>query len=318
MPCCTPASAVTSMRICLIFNPKAGTAERIKDVLPHVAGGTRCELRPTSRDLMAGQIARQAVDEGFDRIVVAGGDGTVSDAVNGIAPDFDAIELAVLPFGTGNDLARSLGLPAEELSRACERAFDEHVRPIDVIRITTGDTTSWCVNVANGGLGGRVAVDVRSEDKQRWGPVAYWMTSVSRLTSLPHFQVEMRLDSETVSMEVTGVAVANGRYIGGGFPIAPRAILNDGLLDVTVCPVLPTMELMAAGINFMLGGEHPDERIQQYQAERLEFHSEPDMPFSVDGETCSRMDATFEVLPAALRVVVGEAAPCLISRSGRD
>ncbi|MEQ9408288.1 MAG: diacylglycerol kinase family lipid kinase [Fuerstiella sp.] len=306
------------MKICLIFNPQAGTADRIKDVLQHLTGGDRCELRPTSRTAMAGQIARQAVDEGFDRIVVAGGDGTISDAVNGIAPDFDAAELAVLPFGTGNDLARALGFLAEQLDVACSRAFDSHLEKVDVIRMTSEENTSYCINVANGGLGGRVAVDVRAEDKQRWGPVAYWMTSVSRLASLPHFHLHLQMDEQTINMDVLGVAVANGRFIGGGFPIAPLALLNDGLMDITICPVLPTFELMAAGINFMLGGEHPDERIQQYQARHVHIQSETDMPFSIDGETSCRVDATFDVIPAALKMVVGRDAPGLQPHSAEN
>ncbi len=299
------------MRICLIFNPQAGTAERIKDFLLHLTSDYRCELRPTSREHGASAIASEAAQEGFDRIVVAGGDGSVNEAINGIAPHFDAVELGVLPFGTGNDLARSLGILPEDMEAACRFAFGPHVAAIDVVKVSSDHGKSYCVNAANGGVGGRVSIDVRAEDKQRWGPMAYWMTSLSRLIDLQEFSVSMQLDDHTMDFTTLGLAVANGRYVGGGFPIAPRALLNDGLLDVTVLPVLPMFELMAAGLNFTLGREHRDARVQHYRARRVRIHAEPDMPFSIDGETVVRMDATFEALPLALRVVVGRDAPGL-------
>lgn len=301
------------MRICLIFNPTAGNAGRIKDFLLHLTSDDRCELRATSATTGAEQIAREAVREGFQRIVVAGGDGTVNQVVNGIAPDFDAVELAVLPFGTGNDLARALGLLPEQLGDACNLAFDEKLQAVDVLRISTEETYSYCINIANGGLGGQVAQDILNEDKQRWGPLAYWMTSVSRLMNLQTFQVDLTLDGRKIQMETLGVAVANGRFVGGGFPIAPRALLNDGLMDITVCPVLPMFELMAAGVNFTLGRDHREDSIRHFQAKQVQIQSEPAMPFSVDGESSCRIDATFDVLTSALRVVVGDDAPGLAS-----
>lgn len=304
------------MRACLIFNPQAGTADRIKDFLLQLTGSHRCELRATSSDVSADQIARDAVDEHFDRIIVAGGDGTVSEAVNGIAPDFDAVELAVLPFGTGNDLARTLGLLPDQLGAACGHVFGSRVEAIDVMQVSDRDSTTYCINVANGGMGGRVAADVDDHDKHWWGPMAYWMTSVSRLADLDPFQVDVDYDDHSLSMETLGLAVANGRFVGGGFPIAPRALLNDGLLDLTVLPVLPMFELMNAGLNFTLGRDHRDDRVEHFTARRVKVRSNPAMPFSIDGESSSHHDVTFEVLPSALRVVVGDEAAGLTPVAG--
>ena len=292
------------MRACLIFNPRAGTADRIKDFLLHLTGGARCELRPTTSELDASQIAREAVEEGFERIIVAGGDGTIGQVVNGIAPQFDSVVLAILPFGTGNDLARSLGITAERMDQACRSAFGESIERIDVVQIT-GDATGYCINVANGGLGGRVAVDVQSVDKKRWGPMAYWMTSATRIVNLQEYEVEMKLDTQTVSRRLLGMAVANGRFVGGGFPIAPRALLNDGMLDVTVIPVMPALELMTTGLNFAMGRDLSDGPISTFRVRRVHLTANPEMPFSVDGEPTRRFDATFEVLPQKLRVIVG-------------
>ncbi len=302
-----PQTPDSIMRVCLIFNPGAGTAERIKDFLLHLTGEHRCELRPTAAGGDAGKIAGEAVGDGFDRIIVAGGDGTVGEVVNGIAPDFDAVQLAILPFGTGNDLARLLGVYANDMEAACDVAFRTRCEAIDLIKITgTGRDTAYCVNVANGGLGGCVAVDVKAEDKRRWGPLAYWMTSVSALVKLQEFQVQLVLDGEKSSFMTRGIAVANGRYVGGGFPIAPHAILNDGLLDITVVPVLSSLELMAAGSNFILGHEDRADHVKTFVGTCASIRSSPAMPFSIDGEASKSLDATFEIVPRVLHVATGE------------
>ncbi|NNM31212.1 MAG: diacylglycerol kinase family lipid kinase, partial [Akkermansiaceae bacterium] len=278
------------MRICLIFNPNAGTAERIKDFLLQLTGDHRCELRSVSPTHSGARLAREALDDGFKRIVVAGGDGTINGVINGIAPDFDRAELAILPCGTGNDLARTLGFGPDRMAQASAAVLDARAEPLDLIRITSGPDTHYCVNVANGGFGGRVANDVARADKQRWGSLAYWMTSVSRLVDLAGFEVELAIDDRTLALEAFGVAVANGRFVGGGFPIAPRASLHDGLLDVTVVPVLPPLELMTAGLNFTLGRDDREDRIRRYQGRRVQFRAESEMPFSIDGEPTGRLD----------------------------
>jgi len=293
------------MRICLIYNKQAGAADLIKNFLVHLNAHHRCEFRPTSAETSAAQIALEAVAEGFDRIVAAGGDGTLNQIVNGIAPAFDSVELAMLPLGTGNDFGRVLNLSVDNQDEACIRALSSYVEPVDVIRISSAESTSYCVNVANGGMGGRVAMDVKPEDKKRWGPMAYWITSVSRLVDLTPFQADLVLDGKKQKEQTLCVAVANGRFVGGGFPIAPRAVINDGFLDVTVVPMLPILELMAAGLNFVMDRDHRDDRIRSYKARSVRIQSEPFMPFSIDGEPARRIDSTFEVVPSALRFVTG-------------
>jgi len=293
------------MRLCLIFNKQAGSAELIKNFLFHLGPDDRCEVRATSAEMSAAKIARAAAEEGFNRIVAAGGDGTISQVINGIAPHFDAVELAILPLGTGNDFARVLGLDPENPDRSCIRALSKHTEPVDLIQISSGEDTSYCVNVANGGMAGRIAQDIKPEDKKRWGPMAYWVTSISRLIDLQPFRVTLELDGSAQQKETLCIAVANGRYVGGGFPIAPYAMINDGFLDITVIPVLPLFELMAAGLNFTLAREQREDRIRHYKAKKVRLISDPYMPFSVDGELAQRIDSTFEVVPSALRVVVG-------------
>ena len=293
------------MRTSLIFNPQSGTAERIKDFLLQLDGRHRCELRPTTRIEDIRRNARESVDEGFDRIIVAGGDGTIGQAIEGIAPDFDKIQVAILPLGTGNDLARSLGLTPDDLNIACDVAFSDRVRPIDLIRITTTDEVNYCVNAANGGFGGEVAKEMQGIDKKKWGAMAYWMRAMMHMGDPHVYQVKLRLDDQEMERAVIGMVVANGRFVGGGFPIAPQAMLDDGLMDLTLIPQIPGLDLMTIGLNISMGRLVEDARIETFRAARVYLNATPEMPFSIDGEPIERFDATFDVLPGALRVVTG-------------
>lgn len=293
------------MRVAVVFNAQAGTAGRIKDVLAKLSRQFEYELWATTGSGDATRLGRLAAERAIDRIVVAGGDGTVGQVVNGLAPRFDACELAILPLGTGNDLARSLGLSPDQLGHAAEWAFERPATRIDLIRVEYNGELSYVVNAATGGFGGKVAADVQTADKQRWGAFAYWMTAISHLTRLEEHQVTLTLDNESLSQKTYGIAIANGRFVGGGFPIAPSALLNDGRLDVTVIPVLPTLELLAAGLSFSLNPTLAEGRVRGYQARRVAIHAEPDVPFSLDGEPHRTMDACFEVLPGVLPIVSG-------------
>jgi diacylglycerol kinase (ATP) len=298
------------MRFGVILNPNAGTAQRISDLILRLPGGQACRLFPLGgRGQVAAAVA-DALASGVERLVVAGGDGTVHQVVEALAPGFPAIELAILPLGTGNDLARSLGL-ADGVEQAIDAALGGEAVAVDAVRLSTSDHESWFVNVANGGFGGRVASDLSAEDKRRWGPLAYWMSSITMLAHPTAYQVRLTVDDEEHRLSVSGLAVANGRFVGGGFPVAPNARLDDGLLDVTAVDALPAFELMATGVDFALGRDHHTDQVHSFRGRTVRVRSDPDMPFSIDGEPSRRYDATFEVEPGALRVVPGPHPPAL-------
>lgn len=293
------------MHGCLVFNPGAGSAERIKDFLTHLTRTIRWEVRLVPSEDDARRLGDDVREGVYDRLVVGGGDGTLGRVVRALAPDFPTVDLALLPFGTGNDFARSLGLDGDDLEEIFRRAVSESGVPVDAVRVESSDSETWFVNVANGGIGGEIAHEVSKQDKRRWGPMAYWVASVTAVVDPPSFEVRLTLDGESTEMDLCGLAIANGRYVGGGFPIARNAWIDDGLLDVTMVPVLPRLELVAAGVDFALERDTEGDRLATRRARRIRVTSVPDMPFSVDGEPARAFDATFEVLPGVLRMVPG-------------
>lgn len=302
------------MRCRLIFNPESECGEGISAVARRLRSADRVELCPATQPDEVREAARSAPGEGFDRLVVAGGDGTLRDAIQGLAPDFPEIDLAILPLGTGNDLARALGF-VDGVEQAVEAATGGEAVPVDVIRLESDEGEGFFANVANGGLGGRVANHVGRDQKKRWGAFAYWKEAVTSMADPTVYAVELRFEEgRREDLEITGLAVANGRFVGGGFPIARAARLDDGVLDVTALLALEPLQLMSAGIDFALGRDTAHDWIRSYSGTRVELRADSAITFSIDGDPFEAEEALFELRPGVLRIVPGPEPPALGSR----
>lgn len=321
-------------RTCVILNPGSRTGddrEALDRALP--AGW---QVRVTEHPGHARELALEAAADGFATVIAAGGDGTVNEVVNGLAEAALAGRgapcLGVLPLGTGNDLVRLLGLPPElaEAVPALERGA---CRELDVGEMrAAGGERRFFVNVAAGGFSGEVAVALTPEIKRTWGPLAYLRAATGLLSELDAYRVRVRCDgvdgtdrSETLELDALNVVVANGRFAGGGLPIAPRARPDDGLLDLVVIPEMPLTGLVVLA-PVVLAGRHLDARAVDDGGEpedgdredgeparvifrrcrSVELESDPPMPWNNDGELVGELSPSFHVMPRALRVLVGE------------
>lgn len=298
----------------LIHNPAAGKAETF-DAVRRLAELHNCEVHSPQdvSDLPA--ILRATSDREIKRVIVAGGDGTIGKVANALLPDFSNLELGIIPLGTANDMARSLDLPLTDLDAAFEMAVNGSTTAIDVIHAYNG-VSSYFVNAATGGFGGEVTAALSNKNKHLWGPFSYWMTAMAKLVDLHAFELRIEVDGEPSQHRVYGIGLANGRFVGGGFPIAGSALLNDGLLDLVVIPELPPLELLGAGVSFVMGSQSDAATIVTKRARRVVVQASPGMSFSLDGEPTHAFDASFEVMPATLRVVAGEKAALIVSQNG--
>jgi diacylglycerol kinase (ATP) len=299
----SPAEAL--MRVYVVFNPKAGTA--------HLAGPLRARLtaragvtwRECESAGAARRCAREALRDGYDCVVAAGGDGTVHAVVNGLAPDFGGARLAVLPLGTGNDLRRTLAVPDDPLEALAVLDAGRE-RRIDLIRVETSKQTCYAVNTASGGFSGQLEEVLTDELKAAWGPLAYLRGAAAVLPDLTDYRTTLRFDDGPPEpVEALNVIVANGRYAAHGWPVAPRADPEDGLLDVVVVRYAPLLDLAGVAARMLAGDYLNGEGVLHRWARRVRVESQPGMWFSLDGELFGNEPITFTVVPHALRVLVG-------------
>ncbi len=293
------------MRIFVVFNRKAGSARTAVALRERLTARGDVTLRePDSPEETRRQTA-WAREEGFDLIVAAGGDGTVHDVVNGLAPDFGGARLAVLPLGTGNDLRRSLAIPDDPLA-AVDLLDSGRERLIDLFCVETPTRSLYAVNTASGGFSGQVQEALTEEMKAAWGPLAYLRGAAAVLPDLTDYHTTLALDGGPAErVEALNVIVANGRFAAHGWRVASRADLEDGLLDVVVVRYGPLFNLTEVAAELLAGDYLESGQVTLRRAGRVRIQSRPEMWFSIDGERVGDGPITFTVVPHALRVIVG-------------
>jgi diacylglycerol kinase (ATP) len=236
-------------------------------------------------------------------VIAAGGDGTLNEVVNGISDRFDDIAIALLPLGTGNDFARSLGLPFE-IQAALDIIAAAKFRHVDVVRVNKGER--HFLNVSAGGFSGLVDENLTPESKESWGPLAYLRSAAIAFAQLQAYDAAIAIDDrECLSLNVYNVVVANGRFVAGGLPIAPEASIDDGELDLVLLRETSPARLALLVPKLVNGSHLHDEPSVIYRrAKGVRINSRCGMPFNVDGELIGDGPLSFDVLPRALRFVV--------------
>ncbi|HEX6287690.1 MAG TPA: diacylglycerol kinase family protein [Herpetosiphonaceae bacterium] len=295
------------MQTCVILNPNAGSAQDVTALEAAIERLDGAVLRATEQPGDGQQIVREALAEGCGLIVAAGGDGTINEVVNGLAGHFEGVQLGVIPVGTGNDFARSIDVPTE-IEAAVELLRRRQTRLVDVVRVSS-DSTRYFINVSAGGFSGLVDEKLTDAMKRSWGPLAYLRSAAMALPDLTNYHTLITFDDEERhEIQTYNIVIANARYVAGGIPIAPRAKLDDGLVDVLVVPTASMPQLALLVPQILLGQHLDNELIVFRRARKVRVEARPGMWFNADGELVGNEPATFEVIPRALQVVVGPEA----------
>ena len=293
------------MRTCVIFNPAARgeKATRLRHHLDAIAKESTLKLTTTAGD--ARRLATEAVGEGFEVIVAAGGDGTVNEVLNGIgdAPGgFDRARLGVLPLGTVNVFARELALPAG-LEAAWKVIVQGVETRIDLPSVTANGAQQrhYFAQLAGAGLDARAIELVKWQVKKAIGPLAYVLAGLHAVLGTPS-KITATGGGESVTGEL--VLIGNGRLYGGQFTLFPQADLRDGLLEVCVLPRVNWLTLARCGPGLLLNGRLPASATKCFRAETLTLTSPSPAPLEIDGELIGHVPATFSVEQSRLRVIV--------------
>ena len=251
--------------------------------------------------------AAQHWEEGL--LIVAGGDGTVNDVVNGLgrAGFPEGVTLGILPAGTGNDLAATLCIP-EDPEVAEDVIRQNRMRTLDVARVRSeGVGERFFINVATGGLGAEISSVNDKELKKRWGKLSYLRASLEVARNFDVRELSLYLDGEERRVKAVNIAVGNCRYTGGGWPATPKANPEDGLLDVVVIETLGAGELFDLAPAVLAESSYLDkEGVLFVRAKEIRVETQPPgLEFTADGEVIGNEPAQFSVLPRTLKVIVG-------------
>ena len=242
-------------------------------------------------------------------LIVAGGDGTVNDVINGLgrAGFPEGVTLGILPAGTGNDLAATLCIP-ENADLAKDVIRQNRERRLDVARVRSeGIGERFFINVATGGLGAEISDANDEKLKKRWGKLSYLRASLEVARNFDVREITLYLDGEERQVKAVNIAVGNCRYTGGGWPATPKANPEDGLLDVVVIETLGVADLLdlAPAVLEESGYLDRDGVLFVRAKEILVDTQPPGLEFTADGEVIGNEPAQFSVLPRALKVIVG-------------
>lgn len=303
------------MKTGVILNPRSagGKAGRqwsqLRDALIKRLGPI--EVSFTERQGHGIELTRGLVERGCELVVGIGGDGTINEIANGLIGSGVPARIGLLPFGTGGDLRRTLGIP-KDWQDAIDVLASGCALEIDAGEVSYHDRggqrrSRYFVNLVSFGMGGDVAGRSNNILSPLGGKAAFLYASVVGLLSYRGKQVEVSLDSANrIRHKVLNVAVGNGQYHGGGMHVCPEASLNDGMLDVTVIEDLGLLTL-AKDLSYLYDGNifaHP--KIHHFRAQRVTATSTEQTLIEVDGEPLGSLPLEIKILPKCLNVMV----PC--------
>jgi len=308
-----------SLRTLVVVNPvSAGgaTRRRFEKLLPRVQEVLGpCDVGWTQGPRDAERIAREGVRAGVERVVVAGGDGTMSEVVTGLlaAGLGGYAEVALLPLGTGGDLRRTLAVPLDLDAALAGIARGERVA-LDAGRVAYVDragreAAAYFANVASFGISGLTTELVNRAPKALGGRVSFLVGTLRAIAAYRAADVSLRVDGELVHEGplVLGAA-ANGRFFGGGMEVAPRARPDDGLLDLVAVPGFGKLRLLAELPRIYRGSHLDVAGVVWRRGAVVEATPRGEPPFvEIDGEPLGRLPVRIEILPKALTVVGCEA-----------
>ncbi len=295
---------------CVIFNPQAnrGTAARLLPELEHcLASHGKFDLVQTTRQGEAVDLAARALEQGCKMIVAAGGDGTVNEIVNGCLTHEgpgDQTVLGIIPIGSGNDLAWTIGLPTDP-EAACARVFEGERREIDIGRVTDeGGRSRYFCNGVGIGFDATVAREVH---KIKWaGGFTKYLIGLARTFVIYYKapQTTIRYDGKEIDDDIMMLSVSNGRRHGGGFYITPDAILDDGRLDLCIVRRVSRLGILQLIPKFLKATHVDDGRVQMDRGQRVHVDVPDGLAAHVDGEifAVAARELDIEVLPRRLTV----------------
>ena len=293
------------MKVLVIYNPRAGGG-RARRLLPAIRAylaerAIAAEFLMTEARGHATTLAEQSDLTPFDAVVAAGGDGTLFEVLNGFMrnPGTRKPALGLIPNGTGNAFMKELGLRKSDWRRAIDIIARKQTRAIDVGRLQAQGQAWYFLNIVGMGF---IADIAATAARLKWlGNFAYTLAVLLRLPWLKTQKFRLDIDGEPVEREGVFVEVANSSYTGTSFLIAPKARLDDGLLDVILLKRISRTGLLRLFRTVYDGSHIRHPQVEYLHARSITVTEPTPGPLVPDGELLGRSPASFECLPGAIR-----------------
>jgi len=289
--------------VCLVLHRKSANEPAIKEAVKHVRGqGIDLDVRIPWNKKAKPRVVQEAIARGAKRVIAGGGDGTINAVVNalvGKGKKKPKTAMGVLPLGTANDFAHGLGLPCDDLIRCLEIACTAPAKKIDVGR---ANKRSF-INVTSGGFGAEITATTPVGMKKALGGGAYTLMGLVKAFGLEPYKGRLLIPGQDpLEGGMLFMAVGNSRLAGGGFEVAPKAKLDDGLLDLAVVNEASGADLMRLSKELETP-DNPDNQILRYwQLPEFTIEAQREVHFNLDGEPTTETELHFSVLPKHLGV----------------
>lgn len=289
----------------VVVNKAAGksptTTDRVREALDAAAVDAEIVAPATRAD--AEEVIASSAQAGQTHFAIAGGDGTVNLAAN-VLLRLDHAEppvIGVLPVGTGCDILRTFGIP-QDLGEAAVHLTTEDDYPIDVATLEGEWGTRYFVNVAQVGVGA-AAAQTAPRFARRVGAARYPVAFLMRLPGFPAAEVKVETERRTYESRALAVIMANAQFFAGGWNVAPKATLVDGVLDMQIIDIAKTRA--PAFVPKVIRGTHlTDRAVRRFSAATFRIETDVVWPLEADGDYIGNTPVSGRVLPAALRLKI--------------
>ena len=298
----------------LILNGKSAGDDDLRAAVQTLREtGIALEVRVTWEDGDAERYVAEAIADGVDTVIAAGGDGTVSEVATTLAhrdATADALpSLGLVPLGTANDFATAAGIPDGPLA-ALQLVREVAAAPLDLLRIDADDGTHWCANLASGGFGTEVTVETDEGLKKMLGGLAYLITGIARLGRIDPLQARLRGPDFAWEGDLIALGIGNGRQAGGGQALCPDALVDDGQLDLTIVPDL-SGDVAATVGTLIKEGKHAalDRVATRVRLPWVELASDEPLTLNLDGEPVASRRFRVDCVAGRVRMHLPLACP---------
>ena len=300
----------------LILNGKSAGDDAVREAVSALRdSGVRLDVRVTWEGGDAERYVAEAIADGVDVVIAGGGDGTLSEVATTLAHRDEPAEalptLALLPLGTANDFASACGIPADP-EAALRLVRDGAAVPMDLLKLDANGQAHWAANLASGGFGTEVTTDTHEGLKKWLGGLAYVLTGLYRLGRIEPLRARLHGPDFEWEGEFIALGIGNGRQAGGGQALCPDALIDDGLLDVTIVPPLEG-ELLATFGTAMTEGKLAalDDVAVRRQLQWIEIDAADALTLNLDGEPVEAGHFRIDCVPKRLRMQLPADCPLL-------